>query len=117
MSPACKDFSAYGGRGILVCERWRDDFVAFLADMGPRPTPQHSIDRRDVNGDYCPENCRWATPVEQARNRRSTVMTDEMRRTAAAMREAGRSWGDIGKALGVNKDTARDTVYRPQRKR
>ena len=66
-----RDYPNYGGRGITVCERWRHDFAAFLADMGPRPTPDHSVDRRDNDGNYEPGNCRWATRVEQGRNKRS----------------------------------------------
>jgi len=66
-----RQFHVWGGRGITVCDRWRNSFVAFHEDMGDPPTPQHSIDRIDVNGNYEPNNCRWATPQQQGSNRRN----------------------------------------------
>jgi hypothetical protein len=68
------DYHLYGGRGILVCERWRESFAHFRDDMGERPSSRHSIDREEANGNYEPGNCRWATPTEQGRNKRNTIM-------------------------------------------
>lgn len=69
--PTHQKYKIYGARGIRVCKRWRIDFRNFLADMGRRPSPRHSIDRIRVNGHYSPKNCRWATPEEQQRNKQN----------------------------------------------
>lgn len=81
--PSSTGYSWYGARGIRVCDRWRgkDGFTCFLADMGPRPGRGYSVDRVNVNGDYEPGNVRWATWVEQAGNRRNSLLLTHEGRT------------------------------------
>lgn len=69
------NYERYGGRGITVCQRWRDSFPAFLADVGRKPGPKYTLDRYpNQKGNYEPGNVRWATPKEQARNTRRNVL-------------------------------------------
>lgn len=74
--PRCKSFRDYGARGISVCKRWRESVAAFIADMGPRPSPEHQIDRLNNNRGYEPGNCRWTTRIIQSRNKRDTILVE-----------------------------------------
>jgi hypothetical protein len=71
-----REYANYGGRGIKVCDRWLNSYENFLADMGRKPSPKHSINRIDNNTDYSPENCEWADDTKQRRNKRTSVMLE-----------------------------------------
>ena len=88
-NPKNPKYEMYGGRGIEVCDRWKNSFENFLDDMGNRPSKDHSIDRIDVNGNYEPSNCRWANSKIQASNKRSNVFfeVDGISLTAAQLSE------------------------------
>lgn len=101
--PRQPHYADYGGRGIGVCERWLEAFENFYEDMGPRPTPDHSIDRIEVNGNYEPSNCRWATRKRQQRNRRGAVML-----TFRGSTKCLNDWAD---ELGILSGTIRNRLF------
>ncbi|WP_274316356.1 hypothetical protein [Staphylococcus hyicus] len=70
LNPNASSYRHYGGRGIKICDRWKDNFTAFLEDVGEPPTPKHQLDRIDNNGDYEPSNCRWVIPLQNVNNQR-----------------------------------------------
>lgn len=94
-------FYDYGGRGIKVCDRWRHDYDAFFEDMGERPDGM-TLDRKDTDGDYTKDNCRWATPARQNRNMKSNVII-----TLIGIPMTITDWRSI---LGVSKSTYYDRV-------
>ena len=101
-NPKHKQFTEYGGAGILVCERWKT-FENFFLDMGRRPTPKHQIDRfPNQSGGYEPSNCRWATLKEQHRNKKSNRNLTFKGKTQCIMawaEELGLTWDTIFKRL------------------
>ena len=97
----------YGGRGISVCERWRNSVAAFVADMGFRPSDAHTIDRIDNDGNYEPDNCRWATRKEQKRNTRTPLVEFEYRGTRGTLT-------DLCQAAGADYKTVHQRIHKLQ---
>lgn len=108
-------YDRYGGRGIKICDRWLESFENFLADMGEPPSPQHSLDRIDVNGNYEPSNCRWATQKEQSNNKQSSrkVTIDGITLTAKEWSErSGVPYKTVWHRLGAGWESKR-AVFEP----
>lgn len=115
-NPRYKD---YGARGIIVCDRWRgeDGFKNFLEDMGPRPGPKYSLDREKVDGNYCKDNCRWATDLEQGQNTRRNKNITWKGRTmciTAWERELGFNFGIIHSRLKMGWSVEKSFLTPPQ---
>lgn len=75
-NPSSKSYVNYGGRGICVCDKWLTSFSAFINDIGRKPTPLHTLERKNNNGNYEPKNCKWATRDEQNKNTRFNVILE-----------------------------------------
>jgi hypothetical protein len=101
-NPTHRAFKYYGGKGITVCDRWHV-YENFLSDMGRRPSPKHSIERNDSNGNYESSNCRWATKIEQMRNKSDNRMLTYEGKTMCVA-----AWAEH---LGISVNTIRKRLY------
>jgi len=102
-NPNCKAYHYYGGRGITVCNNWKD-FVKFFSDMGKQPFPKAQIDRIDNNGNYEPSNCRWTDHKTNARNSSQTILTvNEVRQIKQLISETTLTRKTIGEIFNVSK--------------
>jgi hypothetical protein len=102
-NPNSTGYKYYGGRGIEVCDKWKESFINFYSDMGPRPEG-HSLDRIDVNGDYTPTNCRWATYEQQASNKSDNVLLE--------WEDSKKTVSEWARILGILPNTIQYRLYR-----
>lgn len=100
-------FKNYGARGITVCDEWRNSFAAFYRDMGPRPAPHLTVERKNNNRGYSKSNCVWATKSEQMRNTRFNVLNLSLAREAKSVRHAGGNLSAWARSKGVSESAAR----------
>lgn len=115
-------YKNWGGRGIKICPEW-DSFAVFLADMGEKPSPKHSLDRIDNNGNYCKENCRWATWKEQENNRGNNKVLTFQNKTQTISQWATEKdlrvdtlWRRIQSGWTVERALTTNVIWRGQRK-
>lgn len=104
LNPKHKQYKDYGGRGIKVCDRWLHSFPNFLDDMGQKPTPKHTLDRKENDGNYEPSNCKWSTYLEQQANTsRTTYVNYEGQRISLI---------EISKRFSINPKVVWARLYR-----
>jgi hypothetical protein len=108
-NPKNDSYYRYGGRGIRVCDRWRESFENFLADMGPRPAGT-TLDRRDNDGNYESSNCRWASARQQIVSRTTTILTPDLVQEIRGRREHGESAASIAARIGIRTAHARAVI-------
>jgi hypothetical protein len=113
--PNRPEYPHYGGRGIGVCERWAEDFGAFYTDMGTRPSKKHTIERRNNDLGYSPENCYWATRAEQSVNKRTNhyiVFMGEKKTIGEWEKGLGLKSGTLVRHITTNKRTMEEAIER-----
>jgi hypothetical protein len=122
-APSYRGYHNYGGRGIRICDEWRNSFEAFYAHIGPRPSSEHSLDRIDNDGNYEPGNVRWATRNEQRGNRRKATPMSSERETqhpviAVRVKPDLYAWADEQAAIeGISRsDVARRALIRDRQR-
>lgn len=111
VNPNDSRYNRYGARGISVCDRW-NEFESFIADVGNRPSENHSIDRIDNNGNCEPGNVRWSTKSEQMRNTSRSVHSDTVNWIRYARAISGASCTDIANSFGMHRLTVGDVINR-----
>jgi len=96
------EYKNYGARGIKVCDRWLNSFIDFLNDMGRKPNPKLTLERINNNGNYEPENCKWATQSEQNYNKRQHKLTLEIATEILKLRKSGKLAKEIAEQFGIH---------------
>jgi len=102
LNPLNPAFENYGGRGVAICERWLKSFENFFDDMAATWFKGATIEREDVNGDYCPENCKWIKRSEQNKNTRVTKRAARLSAEIKRLRSEGFTSSEIAERIGLS---------------